>query len=188
MELVLSLRRGASVRRLVTRRRIACVVPRLVILRAMRKFIATVSPKTPYNWEICKSERLWGVIERHGSTTAVASAQRVKAGDRIFIWLGKARRGSSTANGVIAQAEALGPFKRVGPGVRVPWPNPKDYAGVFPIRVVSELDSPVGDSFTGPNRTSLHFGLSNMALQVGFSEIVDDDVANKLAALFRGAN
>jgi hypothetical protein len=66
----------------------------------MGNFIATVSTKAPGNWEICKREGLWGVIERHGSATGVANAERVAAGDCIFIWLGK--RGRSSPGGVIA--------------------------------------------------------------------------------------
>jgi hypothetical protein len=148
----------------------------------MGNFIAAVSPQAPGNWQICKREGLWGVIERWGSATGVANARRVAVGDYIFIWLGKQGR---SPGGVIAKTQALGPFDPVRPGVRIPWPNPDHYAGVIPIRVISELDSPVGDSFTLPGRVGRRFGLSNMALIHGFREI-DAAVATRLDEVLPG--
>jgi hypothetical protein len=144
-------------------------------------FIATVSPDALGNWDICKREGLWGVIEKGGSATGVANARRVHTGDRIFVWLGKPKRGRA-ASGLVAQVEALGPYVPVRTGTTVPWPNASDYAGVFPIRLVAELAIPEPDTFPGPERVGVRFGLQNMALIHGFRSITPD-VAERRAAV-----
>jgi hypothetical protein len=146
----------------------------------MANFIATVGPAALRNWEICKRERLWGVMERRGMPTGAAQAKRVTTGDYIFIWLGAPPSGRAKG-GVKALVQATGPFNPVP--LRIPWPDPQDYAGVIPIRVISELNTPVGDSFSGPKRTSVRFGIQNIALIHGFREL-DDNVAAKIKTLF----
>lgn len=145
-------------------------------------FIATVSPDALGNWEICKREQLWGVIERRGSSTGAANARRVDAGDRIFIWLGKPRRGKGSG-GLKAQIVAVGGYEAARPGLHVPWPAPADYAGVIPINLVDELADPVPDRFPAPNRIGTWSGLENTALIHGFREI-SVDVAERLEAEF----
>jgi hypothetical protein len=147
----------------------------------MADFIATVSPDALGNWDICKREGLWGVIEKGGSSTGVANARRVRTGDRIFVWLGKPKRGRAPS-GLVAQVEALGPYEPVHTGIAVPWPNAADYSGVFPIKLVAELTTPEPDTFEGPQRVGVRFGLQNMALIHGFRSI-DPEVATRLAAV-----
>src|SRR4051794_355170 len=107
----------------------------------MTDFIATVSPDNIGNWDICKRDALWGVVEKSGMKTGSANARRVRAGDRIFIWLGKPKRGPGVG-GVKAHVEALGPYEPATSGSHIPWPHPEDYAGTFPVRLVAELDLP----------------------------------------------
>lgn len=142
----------------------------------MTDFLATLSSKYPGNWEICKRESLWGVVGR--GTNWRKNAQRVKAGDRIFVW--------KSRHGMLAQLEALGPLQLAGPGVRIPWPDPDWFGGVFPMRVVAELATPVPDSFPdGNGRNGVRFGFNNTALQHIFEEI-SPTVAARVAAVFPG--
>ena len=103
----------------------------------------------------------------------------LRTGDRVFVWK------SGRPNGFIAQVEALGRFQFVGaPGVVVPWPDPDWFGGVFPMRVVSELDRPIGDAFPPENgRVSPQFGFNNTALLHCFAEI-SPAVARRIAAVF----
>ncbi len=72
------------------------------------------------------------------------------------------------------------------PGVHVPWDEPEWFGGVFPIRVLAELERPVGDSFPDSNgRKGVRFGFNNTALQHIFEEI-PPDVAERIAAVFEG--
>jgi len=147
----------------------------------MADYLATVSPAALGNWDICKREGLWGVIEKGGPTGA-ANAKRVATGDRIFVWLGKPKRGPAK-NGLVAQVEAIGPFEPAGASTAVPWPNPSDYAGVIPIKLVAELAVPETDAFPKPAQTGVRFGIPNIALIHGFREL-SPDVAQKVSAVF----
>jgi hypothetical protein len=150
----------------------------------MANYIATVSPEALGNWDICKREGLWGVLSR--SVPGVASARGVVSGDRIFVWLGKPKRGTVSErarHGIIALLVAVGPYTPVSTGVTVPWPNPSDYAGVFRVRLLHELESPEPDTFPTPRRVGVRFGFNNMALNHGFRP-VEDAVATRLDALF----
>jgi hypothetical protein len=140
-------------------------------------FIATLAPEKSGNWDICKRESLWGIVGRGSNWRK--NGNRVTTGDRIFIWRG------GRNNGFIAEAEALGPLQLVGkPGVRVPWPDPQWFGGVFPIRVVTELTTPATDSFLNVNgRVGIRFGFNNTALQHIFEE-VSPAVARKIASAF----
>lgn len=126
-----------------------------------------MSPDALGNWDICKREGLWGVIEKGRSSTGVANARRVRTGDRIFVWLGKRGRAQG---GLVAQVEAFGSYQPVHTGIAVPWPNAADYAGVFPIKLVAELAVAEPDTFEGPQRVGVRFGLQNMELIHGFRQ------------------
>lgn len=145
----------------------------------MTDFLATLSPKFPGNWDICKREGLWGVVGR--GTNWRKNASKVAPTDRVFIWR------SGKKNGIIAQIEALGPFELAAPGLSLPWPEPDWFGGVFRMRVVSELTHPAGDSFPNANgRVGSRFGFNNSALQHIFEEI-SPFIAGRIAAVFPGA-
>lgn len=148
----------------------------------MADFIATVSPDAPGNWGICKRKKLWGVIEKHGSSTGAANGRRVRSGDRIFIWLGKPKRGNAP-HGLAALVEATGDYRPVRSRAEAPWPHPEDYAGIFPIEVIVELGTPVPDRFPGPERVGVRFGIQNMALIHGFRAVTPEVAARLIAAL-----
>ena len=148
----------------------------------MTDFIATVSPDALGNWAICKANGVWGVVEKGGSSTGAANGRRVRSGDRVYVWLGKPKRGNAP-HGLAALVEATGPFRPTGNLSDVPWPNPLDYAGTFPIRVITELGTPVPDSFRGPDRMGARFGVQNMALIHGFRAISPEVAARLDAAL-----
>ena len=121
----------------------------------MTDFIATLAPDRFDNWTICKRNGLWGVVGR--GTNWRANARNVRRGDRIFVWRG------AKPNGFIAQLEALDEvtFTESG-GVIIPWPEPEWFGAVFPIRVVTELLQPIGDTFPASNgRVAKQFGFSN---------------------------
>jgi hypothetical protein len=114
------------------------------------------------------------------------SARKVVVGDHIFMWLSKPKTGTAAERaryGIVALLEAVGPYTPAVAGVTVPWPNPDDYAGVFRVRLLHELDSPEPDTFPTPRRVGVRFGFNNMALNHGFRPI-DESVAAKLDALF----
>jgi hypothetical protein len=145
----------------------------------MTSFLATLSPKHPGNWEICKRNRLWGIVGRGNNWRS--NAQKLRSGDRVFVW-----RSGRPDGGVLAQIEALGPVALVRPGDLVPWneTEPNWFGAVFPMRVTSELATPVPDSFPRSNgQVGLRFGFNNIVLQHIFEEI-PADVANRLAAEF----
>jgi diadenosine tetraphosphatase ApaH/serine/threonine PP2A family protein phosphatase len=134
-------------------------------MERMADFIATLAPQRADNWPICKREELWGVVGRGSNWRK--NALILRAGDRVFIWKG------GRPNGFIAQIEALDRIRFVGaPGVVVPWPDPDWFGGVFPMRIVAELDRPIGDDFPPENgRVSPKFGFNNTVLQHIFEEI-----------------
>lgn len=149
----------------------------------MRYFLATISPNARANWQMCKVEGVWGVKEAGGTRrTGTANARRVQAGDLIFVWLSKNPRRRTDPSGLAAVVEVLGGLKSAASGAHIPWPDPKDYAGSFPIRVVEELAEPVGDRFE--DQVSVHFGIENIALIHGFRELTDPEVVKKIKAIF----
>jgi hypothetical protein len=143
-------------------------------------FIATLAPTRTANWEICKREGLWGVVGQ--GTNWRKNADRVRAGDRIFVWRG------GRHNGFIAWIQALGPLRLAGArAVRIPWPDPDWFGGVFPMRVVAELDRPESDTFPNDRgRYGVRFGFNNTALQHIFEE-VSPAVAARIATAFLDA-
>jgi hypothetical protein len=139
-------------------------------------FIATLAPERTDNWDICKREQLWGIVGR--GTNWRKNAERLRPGDRVFIWRGGRR------NGFIASIVALGPVQFVGPGVRIPWPDPTWFGGVFPMRVQAELSVPESDTFPNDKgRVGQRFGFNNTVLQHIFEEI-PPAVATRVAAVF----
>ncbi|MBI4936592.1 MAG: hypothetical protein HY828_22165 [Actinobacteria bacterium] len=143
----------------------------------MTDFIATLAPDRAGNWEVCRREGLWGLVGRGNNWRSNGS--RVRGGDRIFVWQG------GRPNGFIAQIEALGPMVLTETlGVRVPWDDPAWFGGVFPMRVIKELASPVGDRFPDSNgRNGLRFGFNNTVLQHIFEE-ADGEVASRISDVF----
>lgn len=141
----------------------------------MTAFVATLGPKLASNWDICKKSSQWGIIGRGSNWRA--GANKVSVGDEIFVWRG------GKPNGFIAMAEATGTAEFVGPGVRVPWPEPQGYGAVVPIRVVRELVRPEGDSFAPPSRVGSRFGFNNTVLQHMF-EAVSQEQGGRIREVF----
>ncbi len=143
----------------------------------MSHFIATLAPGRYHNWAICKAEGLWGLVGR--GTNWRSNGERVRAGDRVFVWRG------GRPNGFIAEIEAQGPMRLTSsPGVLVPWDEPEWFGGVFPMRVVAETSPPVSDHFPNSNgRVGLRFGFNNPVLQHIFEE-VNASIAVRVAAIF----
>lgn len=136
-------------------------------------FIATLAPGRASNWTICKQEALWGIVGRGNNWRK--NAEKVVAGDRIFIWRG------GRPNGFIAEIESLECTDFVGAATRVPWPD-RAWLAVFPMRVVREVSPPLSDRF--PNETGrvgVRYGFNNTALQHIFEKI-PHDIAEKVAA------
>ncbi|WP_448616211.1 hypothetical protein [Modestobacter sp. URMC 112] len=142
----------------------------------MADFIAALGKDRYRNWEVCKREQLWGMVASGSNWRS--NGRRVQRGDRIFIW--------RSGHGFIAQLEAQGPMRLTAePGVPVPWDEPNLFGGVVDIRVVTELATPIGDSFPNANgRVGLRFGFNNTALQHVFEE-VSPDVGARIQAAFR---
>jgi hypothetical protein len=143
----------------------------------MADFIATLAPGRSGNWDICKREGVWGLVGR--GTNWRSNGDRVRAGDRVFVWRG------GRSNGFIAQLEALGPMVLAdSPGVRIPWDDPAWFGGIFPMRVVAELTEPVSDHFPNANgRNGVRFHFNNTVLQHIFEQI-GPDVAEGIVAIF----
>lgn len=140
----------------------------------MTDFIAAIAPGLARNWQICKRERLWGVVGRGNNWRTNVLA--VEGGDRVFVWQG------GNPNGFIAELRALEAVEMVGPTTKVPWPNPERFGGVFAIEVVAETSTPLGDRFPDDNgRFGLRYGFNNTALQHIFEEI-SPDIAALIAA------
>lgn len=145
----------------------------------MADFIACVSPDYPNNWEICRSKGLWGVIEKRGSVTGRANAERVRPGDTMYVWIGRSKTGGP--NGIKARARVATSFHRARGTSDIPWPDPDAYAGTFEIDQIEELPTPVSDRFR--NNVSIRFGIENIALIHGFRELAQS-TAEKLRKLF----
>jgi hypothetical protein len=64
-----------------------------------------------------------------------------------------------------------------------PWPDPELYAYLFPIEVLLELDEPVGDDFSHPDRISARFRLKNAEVQAGFRRLDRERMALILEAV-----
>jgi hypothetical protein len=146
----------------------------------MTAFLATIGADAQENWQIAKREGLWGVKAQGKNYTSLSHAHLVRAGDSVYFWRTKPRNGG--ANGILARAEALEPLRLVASGgVHVPW-EPKDlYVGVFRMRLVQELPSPVGGSFT--DRVSDSFGFSNTVVLHGF-ERLEPSVSARIERVF----
>jgi hypothetical protein len=143
----------------------------------MADFIAALREDRYQNWEVCKRERLWGMVDSGSNWRS--NGRRVERGDRIFIW-------RSGGHGFIAELEAQGPMRLTAePGVPVPWDDPESFGGVVDIRVVTELATPIGDSFPNRNgRVGLRFGFNNTALQHVFEQVTPE-VGARIEAAFR---
>lgn len=131
----------------------------------MTDFIASIAPKLSANWEICKRERLWGIVG-HGNNWR-SNAERLNGGDRIFVW-----RGGPPNNGFIAEVRALAGAEFVALSTKVPWPHRETFGAVVPIEVVAEARVPLKDRFPDSNgRVGLRYGFNNTVLQHVFEEI-----------------
>jgi hypothetical protein len=149
-------------------------LPSRASLPTVADFIAALNKERYRNWEVCKRERLWGMVNRGSNWRS--NGRRVQRGDRIFIWRGG-------GYGFIAELEAQGPMRlTTEPGVHVPWDEPGTFGGVVDIRVVTELATPIGDSFPNDNgRVGLRFGFNNTVLQHVFEQ-VSPEVGARIAA------
>lgn len=99
----------------------------------------------------------------------------MNGGDRIFVWQG------GSPNGFVAELGSLATVEMVGPTTRVPWPTPERFGGVFPIEIIAETATPLGDRFPDDNgRFGLRYGFNNTALQHIFEEI-SPDIATLIA-------
>lgn len=150
----------------------------------MAVFLATVGPDALDNWRLCRRDGVWGVRERGRSgRTGTANAQRVKAGDTIYVWRSKGRD-RHVKSGIFAKAVALGGFQTIGGGAAIPWPDRAAYLGSFPIDVLAELAEPVPDRFEG--FVGVESGIENIALIHGFREITNPDTIDWIERAFTG--
>jgi hypothetical protein len=145
----------------------------------MADFIAALAPDLASNWEVCKRERLWGIGQGKNWS---ANAARVAKGDHVYIWRSRSGR---RPGGFIAYIEALDRVRLASePGVRIPWPDPKRFGGVLPMRVVAELDQPAGDRFPKANGyRGERFGFPQIALRNGI-DTLEPDCAQRIVAAF----
>lgn len=146
----------------------------------MTAFLATIGADALENWQIAKREGLWGVKAQGKNYTSLSHAQTVQANDVVYFWQTKPRTGGS--NGILAKAEAMESLRLVAlGGVHVPWTPTDIYVGVFRIKLIRELPSPVGGGFT--DRVSDSFGFSNTVVLHGF-ERLDPAVAARIEKVF----
>ena len=149
--------------------------PGAIVLRksGQNYFISTISDEDPDHWRICKETGLWGT-RRHSSKAAAD----VRGDDLIAIWEAK--------RGIRAILKAVSLAQQPRTPEEFPWPDPELYSYLFPIEVLLELDEPVGDDFSNPDRISARFRLKNAEIQAGFRRLDREQMALILDAVDTG--
>ena len=131
-------------------------------------FISTITNDD--HWAICKEKGLWGT--RLPSSKAAAD---VRADDLIVIW--------EPNRGIRAVLKAVSLSQRPRAEDEVPWPDREQYVYLFPIEVLVELDEPVEDDFSHPDRISARFRLKSSEVQAGFRRLEREQMILILDAL-----
>ena len=139
----------------------------------MGSFVCWVSSNSQQNYDICKETSQWGIGRNSG--VANSHVQKVKKGDKLYIWVG--------GRGYVGVAESAvdNPIP-VTDSDKVPWDG--DYSYLLPWNFIKELENPIYLRFMRDEGQIQELtGISQGITISGFFEI-NDNQAIELEKLF----
>ena len=139
----------------------------------MGSFVCWVSSNSQENYDICKETSQWGIGRNSG--VANSHVQKVKKGDKLYIWVG--------GKGYVGLAESAvdNPIP-ITDSDKVPWEG--DYSYLLPWNFIKELENPIYLRFMRDEGQIQELtGISQGITISGFFEI-NENQASELDKLF----
>ena len=133
-------------------------------------FICTIAREGLHNWDICKSNKIWGIPSNGRNITM----EPPKIGDILIIY--------HAGHGLRSVGEVTGSWKSPSSKDEAPWAGGIfRYGKVFPFKVLKEVDLPIKLTFESNKITGTDINLT--ILRRGFGLVSKKD-GKKLFEMF----